>query len=165
MTEEKKLSPQERINLLSKKIDEIKELSDYCVILADIDAEDIEYNKFVSTKGAVENQAQLIRSFFKHHPEVYRLFQIFISKDKDIITLCQQVEKQNNLLSGLVEAELAHNSSIQTLGGIIRGNLRANDRYNAKLRLLDLKQIKFASNIFAALLIANLIGLILTLWK
>ena len=164
MTEEK-ISPQERINLLSEKIDEIKELSDYCVILADIDAEDIEYNKFVSTKGAVENQAQLIRSFFKHHPEVYRLFQIFISKDKDIITLCQQVEKQNNLLSGLVEAELAHNSSIQTLGGIIRGNLRANDRYNANLRLLDLTQIKFASNIFAALLIANLIGLILTLWK
>ena len=164
MTEEK-ISPQERINLLSEKIDEIKELSDYCVILADIDAEDIEYNKFVSTKGAVENQAQLIRSFFKHHPEVYRLFQIFISKDKDIITLCQQVEKQNNLLSGLVEAELAHNSSIQTLGGIIRGNLRANDRYNANLRLLDLTQIKFASNIFAALLIANLIGLILTFWK
>ncbi len=184
MTEEKKLSPQERINLLCKKIDEIKELSDYCVILADIDAEDIEYNKFVSTKGAVENQAQLIRSFFNHHPEVYRLFQIFISKDiitKDtkmptkktnspkledvLFNLCQQVEKQNNLLSGLVEAELAHNSSIQTLGGIIRGNLRANDRYNAKLRLLDLKQIKFASNIFAALLIGNLIGLILTLWK
>ena len=98
MTEEKKLSPQERINLLSKKIDEIKELSDYCVILADIDAEDIEYNKFVSTKGAVENQAQLIRSFFKHHPEVYRLFQIFISKDKDIITLCQQVDERRRLL-------------------------------------------------------------------
>lgn len=82
-----------------------------------------------------------------------------------LFNLCQQVEKQNNLPSGLVEAELAHNSSIQTLGGIIRGNLRANDRYNAKLRLLDLKQIKFASNIFVALLIANLISLILTLWK
>lgn len=40
-----------------------------------------------------------------------------------LFNLCQQVEKQNNLLSGLVEAELAHNSSIQTLGGIIRGNL------------------------------------------
>lgn len=81
MTEEKKLSSQERINLLSEKIDEIKELSDYCVILADVDTEDIEYNKFVSTRGAVEYQAQLIRSFFNHHPEVYRLFQIFISKD------------------------------------------------------------------------------------
>lgn len=84
MTEEKKLSFQERINLLSEKIDEIKELSDHCVILTNIEAEGLEGNTFIAAKGQAKAQIELIGCFFKHSPKVYRLFQIF--NIMDIIT-------------------------------------------------------------------------------
>lgn len=71
MTEEK-ISPQERINLLSEKIDEIKELSDHCVILTNVEAEGLEGDTFVVAKGKVTVQAQMIDCFFKHAPKVYK---------------------------------------------------------------------------------------------
>lgn len=37
MTEEKKLSPKERYDLINQKIDEIKELADDCVLLVHVD--------------------------------------------------------------------------------------------------------------------------------
>lgn len=83
MTEEK-ISPQERMNLLSEKIDEIKELSDHCVILTNVEAE----GTFVAAKGKVTVQAQMIDSFFKCAPKVYKSFQIFniMNEAEDIIT-------------------------------------------------------------------------------
>lgn len=88
MTEEKKLSPQERINLLSKKIDEIKELSDHCVILANVEAEGLEDDTFVAAKGRTIVQAQMICYFFERVPKVYKSFQIFniMNEAEDIIT-------------------------------------------------------------------------------
>lgn len=87
MTEEK-ISPQERMNLLSEKIDEIKELSDHCVILINVEAEDLEGGTFVAAKGKVTVQAQMIDCFFKCAPKVYKSFQIFniMNEAEDIIT-------------------------------------------------------------------------------
>jgi|GEM_PF-2066026 len=87
MTEEK-ISPQERINLLSEKIDEIKELSDHCVILTNVEAEGLEGGTFVAAKGKVTVQAQMIDCFFKCAPKVYKSFQIFniMNEAEDIIT-------------------------------------------------------------------------------
>lgn len=76
MTEEE-ISPQERMNLLSEKIDEIKELSDHCVILTSVEAEDLEGGTFVAAKGKVIVQAQMIDCFLKCAPKVYKSFQIF----------------------------------------------------------------------------------------
>lgn len=77
MTEEK-ISPQERKNLLSEKIDEIKELSDHCVILTNVEAEGLEGGTFVAAKGKVTVQAQMIDCFLSALPKCTNHFKYSI---------------------------------------------------------------------------------------
>lgn len=70
MTEEKKLSPKERYDLINKKIDEIKELADDCVLLVHFDDASTEANALLVGKGKTGKQAIMIDRFINECPNV-----------------------------------------------------------------------------------------------
>lgn len=70
MTEEKKLSPKERYDLINKKIDEIKELADDCVLLVHVDNASKEADVLLVGGGKAGKQAIMIDHFINKCPNV-----------------------------------------------------------------------------------------------
>ena len=70
MTEEKKLTPKERYDLINQKMDEIKELADDCVLLARVDNASKEANTTFTAEGKAGIQAQMIDEFIHRCPSV-----------------------------------------------------------------------------------------------
>nr|DAJ18643.1 MAG TPA: hypothetical protein [Myoviridae sp. ct3tv2] len=70
MTEEKKLPPKERYDLINQKIDEIKELADDCVLLVHVDNASKEANALLVGKGNAGKQAIMIDRFINECPNV-----------------------------------------------------------------------------------------------
>lgn len=70
MTEEKKLPPKERYDLINQKIDEIKELADDCVLLVHVDNASKEANALLAAEGNAGKQAIMIDRFINECPHV-----------------------------------------------------------------------------------------------
>lgn len=70
MTEEKKLSPKERYDLINQKIGEIKKLADDCVLLVHVDNASKEANTLLAGEGKVGKQAIMIDRFINECPHV-----------------------------------------------------------------------------------------------
>ena len=81
MTEEKKLSPKERYDLINQKIIEIKELADDCVLLACVDNASKEANTIIASVGKAGKQAQMIDVFIKSCPHVGIVMNLIRLKD------------------------------------------------------------------------------------
>lgn len=73
MTEEKKLSPKERYDLINQKIDEIKELADDCVLLVHVDNASKEANALLVGEGKAGKQAIMIDLFINKCPNVEKV--------------------------------------------------------------------------------------------
>lgn len=93
MTEEKKLPPKERYDLINKKIDEIKELADDCVLLVHVDNASKEANALFAAEGNAGKQAIMIDRFINKCPHVGNV--ISLIRLKNIIEGVSKDEKED----------------------------------------------------------------------
>lgn len=93
MTEEKKLPPKERYDLINKKIDEIKELADDCVLLVHVDNASKEANALLAAEGNAGKQAIMIDRFINECPHVRNV--ISLIRLKNIIEGVSKDEKED----------------------------------------------------------------------
>lgn len=93
MTEEKKLPPKERYDLINQKIDEIKELADDCVLLVHVDNASKEANALLAAEGNAGKQAIMIDHFINECPHVRNV--ISLIRLKNIIEGVSKDEKED----------------------------------------------------------------------
>lgn len=93
MTEEKKLSPKERYDLINQKIDEIKKLADDCVLLVHVDNASKEANALLVGEGKARKQAIMIDRFINKCPHVRNV--ISLIRLKNIIEGVSKDEKED----------------------------------------------------------------------
>lgn len=83
MTEEKKLSPKERHDLINQKIDEIKELADDCILLAATEDAETDKNVILAGGGTVLGQATLITEMLSRKPMLLIAMTVISSSKED----------------------------------------------------------------------------------
>lgn len=83
MTEEKKLSPKERHDLINQKIDEIKELADDCILLAAVEDAETDKNVILAGDGTVLGQATLITELLSRKPKLLIAMTVISSSKED----------------------------------------------------------------------------------
>lgn len=93
MTEEKKLPPKERYDLINQKIDEIKELADDCVLLVHVDNASKEADVLLAAGGNAGKQAIMIDRFINECPLVRNA--ISLIRLKNIIEGASKDEKED----------------------------------------------------------------------